>query len=244
MSHSPLPLRPKYWTRAEDRQEAVNALFDRSARFYDRTNEIMSLGSGRGYRRAALTRAGLKSGMTVLDVGIGTGLVAREAVDLVGGSGGVTGIDPSIAMMTAGGALAPIKLVQALGEALPFADACFDFVTMGYALRHVPDLDRTFAGYARVLKPGGRVLLLEITSPRSVIGRTLARTYFGAIVPWCARLGTGSAEAQRLMQFYWDTIAHCVPPEVILTALRQAGFAATRTVSVGVFSEYLGTRAV
>ena len=186
-------------------------------------------------------RAGLRAGMTVLDVGTGTGLVAREAAAIVGQSG-VIGVDPSLQMMAVGRERTGMRLVQGVGESLPFAEGQFDFITMGYALRHVSDLNRLFAEYARVLKPGGRVLILEITRPASAIGTAVARAYFGAVVPFLARITTGSADASRLMRFYWETIADCVAPPVILGALERAGFSANRTVSVGIFSEYAGTR--
>ncbi len=217
-------------------------MFDRSARHYDRACAIMSLGSGGAYRRAALTRAGVKPGMTLLDVGTGTGLLAREAAWLVGPSGRVVGVDPSFEMMATGRGRGATGLVQGVGELLPFGDARFDVVTMGYALRHVSDLDQTFAEYARVLKPSGTLLLLEITKPASAFGVALTQAYFGTIVPYLAKIGTRSAESSRLMKFYWDTIANCVAPELILESLRRAGFAADRTVIAGIFSEYAATR--
>jgi demethylmenaquinone methyltransferase/2-methoxy-6-polyprenyl-1,4-benzoquinol methylase len=238
---APLPAESKYWARPEDRQGVVNGMFERSARHYDRVSEIMAFGAGRRYRRSALTRAGLRAGQTVLDVGTGTGLVAREAAAIVGARG-VIGVDPSLQMMTVGRDRTAVRLVRGVGESLPFANSTFDFISMCYALRHVSDLDRLFAEYARVLRPNGRVLLLEITKPASTIGTAVARAYFGTIVPCMARLTTGSADASRLMRFYWDTIAECVGPSVILTALDRAGFTADRTVSAGIFSEYAGTR--
>jgi demethylmenaquinone methyltransferase/2-methoxy-6-polyprenyl-1,4-benzoquinol methylase len=133
--------------------------------------------------------------------------------------------------------------VQGLGERLPFPPGHFDFVTMGYALRHVPDLDLTFEEYHRVLRPGGKVLLLEITRPESALGQTLARAYFGTLVPLLTRLGTGSAHAAQLMRFYWETIAQCVPPETVLESLGRVGFPAReRTVIHSIFSEYTATR--
>src|SRR6187401_2615570 len=201
----------------------------------------MAFGTGRHYRRAALRRAGLRAGQTVLDVGTGTGLVAREAASIVGARR-VIGVDPSFQMMVAGRDRTDVRLVRGVGESLPFAAGTFDFVTMGYALRHVSDLDRLFAEYARVLRPGGQVLLLEISKPASAMGMAVARAYFGTVVPFMARLTTGSADASRLMRFYWDTIADCVPPSVIVGALERAGFSAERTVSLGIFSEYAGTR--
>jgi demethylmenaquinone methyltransferase/2-methoxy-6-polyprenyl-1,4-benzoquinol methylase len=180
--------------------------------------------------------------MRVLDVGVGTGLLAREAARMVGASVRVVGVDPSIEMLTTGRPKNPARLVQGAGEHLPFAPAQFDFVTMGYALRHVSDLDGTFAEYRRVLKPGGRVVLLEITEPKSTFGSTMARAYFGTVVPFLTRLGTLSGDAPRLMSLCWDTITNCVEPEIVLASLRRTGFVADRTVVAGVFSEYVGKR--
>jgi demethylmenaquinone methyltransferase/2-methoxy-6-polyprenyl-1,4-benzoquinol methylase len=243
MNQPPLPAETRYWTRTDNRQRVVNALFDRSAEHYDRACSIMSFGSGQRYRREALDRAGLRSGMHVLDVGTGTGLLAREIIHVLGSSGGVVGLDPSWNMMAAGRRELNLRFVQGLGERLPFPDAQFDLVTMGYALRHVPDLDQTFEEYHRVLKPGGRLLLLEITRPASTLGLALARVYFGTVVPLITRIGTGSSNAAELMRFYWETIAQCVPPETVLTTLERAGFVAPdREVMYGIFSEYTAMR--
>lgn len=242
MHQPPLPAETRYWSRTEDRQHVVNALFDRSADHYDRACGIMSFGTGGHYRREALVRGGLRPGMRALDVGTGTGLLAREMVHVLG-SGHVVGLDPSRQMMAAGRRRLGIPLVQGLGEHLPFPDAHFDFLTMGYALRHVPDLDQAFEEYRRVLAPGGRVLLLEITRPASALGLSLARIYFGGVVPLVTRIGTGSANAAELMRFYWETIARCVPPEIVLASLGRAGLASpNRTVVHGIFSEYTAVR--
>ena len=243
MNQPPLPAESRYWTRTGDRQRVVNALFDRSAEHYDRACGIMSFGSGRGYRREALGRAGLRPGMHVLDVGTGTGLLAREIAHLLGSSGRLVGLDPSWNMMAAGRRELDLRFVQGLGERLPFRDSRFDLVTMGYALRHVPDLDQAFREYHRVLKPGGRLLLLEITRPASTLGLALARVYFGALVPFFTRIGTGSRNAAELMRFYWETIVQCVPPETVLASLGRAGFASpARALMHGIFSEYSATR--
>ncbi len=181
--------------------------------------------------------------MPLLDVATGTGQVAREAANLIGSSGRLFGVDPSSAMMRAGRDRVNIPLVQGVAERLPFCSSSFDFVLMGYALRHVGDLDQTFREYLRVLKPGGRLLLMEITRPASAVGLALMRTYFGSVVPLVARFGTGSRDAARLMRFYWDTIANSVPAETVLAAIGGAGFSAVeRAVSRGIFTEYSATR--
>ena len=173
----PHPVIKKHYDRERDRRLFVTALFDESARYYDRVGAFLALGLGQYYRRWTLERAGLRRGMTVLDVATGTGQVAREAARIVHPSGVVIGVDPSRGMLEEARKSANGPLVQGIGEALPFAAERFDFVSMGFALRHVSDLEAAFAEYRRVLKPGGRVLLLEITRPRSGLGRWLARIY-------------------------------------------------------------------
>jgi demethylmenaquinone methyltransferase/2-methoxy-6-polyprenyl-1,4-benzoquinol methylase len=203
----------------------------------------MSLGSGQFYRRQALVRAGLSDAMKVLDVATGTGLVARGAGDLVGDPRQVVGLDPSRGMLMESRKWNPYPLVQGLGESLPFRNDCFDFVSNGYGLRHVPDLERTFREYRRVLKPGGRICLLEISRPRSRTGLHLSRLYLGRIVPIVAQIGTGSKDSALLMKHLWATIEEWVPSEVILGALARSGFReATHRVLLGIFSEYVALK--
>ena len=243
MNQPPLPSHTKYWSRAEDRQRVVNGLFDRAAEHYDRACGVMSFGSGQSYRREALERAGVHQGMDVLDVGTGTGLLAREIVRVIGPSGRVTGVDPAFNMITKGREHLNIPFVQGVGERLPFSDCRFDVITMGYALRHVPDLDQAFGEYRRVLRPGGLLVLLEITKPVSTIGMALARLYFVAVVPCVTWMATRSADAAQLMRFYWQTIQQCVPPETVIASLRRSGFdVPVRSVVHGIFSEYTAVR--
>jgi demethylmenaquinone methyltransferase/2-methoxy-6-polyprenyl-1,4-benzoquinol methylase len=213
-------------------------LFNRVAGEYDGVNAIFSLGSGRWYRRQALRRAGLRSGMRVLDVATGTGLVAREAGKLAGATGAVVGLDLSESMLAETRRISGLPCVQARAEALPIGEASIDFVSMGYALRHVPDLRLAFAGFHRVLRHGGTVLLLEISRPSGRVAAALARLYFRHLVPALCRL-RGRRTAEELLGYYWDTIDACVPPAVILGALREAGFAEVHcATSLGVFRAY------
>lgn len=241
---APHPVLDKYYARDADRSPFVGALFDGAAPYYEWMGAIMSLGSEYYYRRLALRRGGVAPGMKVLDVATGTGLLARAALRVVGRSGAVVGVDPSRGMLGEQSRKgARVRLVQGRAEALPFETARFDALTMGFALRHVPDLGVTFKEYLRVLKPGGRVVILEVSRPSSALTRRLFRIYLCQLAPLLARLRTRNPQAALLMRYYWDTIDECVPPGVILDVLRQSGFAdVQRRVMGGLLSEYTATR--
>lgn len=219
-SHPPLP---GGRSAAPDRDAFTRDLFNGAAGSYDRINRAFSLGSGALYRRRALARAGVGPGTRLLDVAVGTGLVAREAVRLIGRPADVIGLDLSEGMLAEARRQLPIPLVQARAEALPLRDASVDVVSMGYALRHVPDLVGTFAEYRRVLRPGGTLLVLEIGRPTGRIARAALRAYLGRVVPTLSRWAGAGARGEAMMRYYWDTIEACVPPEVIRHSLAQAG---------------------
>jgi demethylmenaquinone methyltransferase / 2-methoxy-6-polyprenyl-1,4-benzoquinol methylase len=243
-SRAPIPTLRDYYGSDGERQRFVTNLFDRGAPFYDRITDWMSLGSGRRHRRRSLERVGLRPGMKLLDVATGTGLVAAAALGIVGRSGTVVGLDPSPGMLREMRKRVAAPIVQSLGQELPFRDEQFDVVSMGYALRHVPDLGLAFAEYRRVLKRGGRVLILEISRPESPAALRVARWYFRGLVPWITRRLTRSGDAALMTRYYWDTIAECVPPPVIVGALRATGFQdVTQRAEVGIFMVYSGVRA-
>lgn len=223
-SISPHPLLHRYYDELEDRQEFLNDLFNRTAYQYRNLDRLTGFGSGLWYRKQALQQAGLKSGMQVLDVACGPGLVTQCALDLVGTSGSVIGLDPSIGMLHEAQKGPCRNLVRGVGERLPFPDGHFDFLSMGYALRHVPDLRSAFAEYRRVLKPGGIVLLLEISRPRSAFLLLLSRFYIRTILGVTFTAGTGNQDMKTLMAYWWETTEQCVPPETIVEALKQSGF--------------------
>jgi demethylmenaquinone methyltransferase/2-methoxy-6-polyprenyl-1,4-benzoquinol methylase len=114
--------------------------------------------------------------------------------------------------------------VRGLGESLPFPDESFDFLSMGYALRHVPDLQVAFAEFRRVLKPGGIVLLLEISRPRSALLFWLSRFYIKTLLGTVFTARTGNQDMKKLMAYWWETIEQCVPPETIIQAFKSSGF--------------------
>jgi demethylmenaquinone methyltransferase / 2-methoxy-6-polyprenyl-1,4-benzoquinol methylase len=242
VARPPISALRHYWTDETSRRRFLNHLFDDTAGDYDFVERLLGLGSGPWYRRMALQRAGLRPGMRVLDIATGTGLVAREALAVVGTQGSVIGLDPSEGMLEQAGLL-KIPLVRALGERLPCRDASFDFVSMGFALRHVAELEPLFCEMRRVLKPGGSACILEITHPRHPLIAAPLRVFMTRVVPAIARFSSRHHQAKDLMQFYWDTIEACVPPEAVLTALRRSGFEApTRAVLLGMFSEYVAAR--
>ena len=241
----PLPPHPpltRYYADEAQRRKRISSWFDAAASDYDWINQALSLGSGAWYRKQALLRAGLAAGMSALDAGSGTGVVAAQAQAIVGANGRVTALDPSLGML--GQALRRNVRVRVRGvaEALPFASGRFDFLSMGYALRHVPDLHAMFREYRRVLKPGGRLLILEITPPASRLAFRLLKLYLRTLVPVMAGFGRGGRATRELMEYHWDTIEMCVPPQVILDGLEAAGFSqVSRYVDQGIFSEYTAT---
>lgn len=221
----PHPPLPQYYGDPSQRLAFLQGMFDRTAPHYDRIGSMLSLGCGSWYRRRALRRAGLRPGMRGLDVAIGTGAVAREAVAIGGQASFIVGIDLSQGMLIEARRRLAAPLVQGAMEALPFANASFDFLTMGYALRHVSDLHTAFGEFCRVLRPGGFLLLLELGKPSTRLWAAIVRVYLGTVIPRLGRWSSGMAEAETLMRYYWDTIDQCVPPERILAALADAGFA-------------------
>jgi len=235
----PHPTLERYYAGDSAKRGFLRGIFDVTAPDYDYIERMLSLGSGSWYRRRALTRAGLCQGMKVLDVAVGTGLVAREAMTLIGPTGQIIGLDPSAGMLQQAVAAMNIRAILGVAEQLPMADEQFDFLSMGYALRHLSDLHRAFSEFFRVLRPGGRLCLLEITAPPGRLPRWLLRMHMRCVIPLLTRIATGRAASQVLWQYYWDTIEACVPPETLMSALRHAGFIESRRdVSLGIFSEY------
>ncbi len=241
ISHEPHPPLTEYYANEKERRGFVGKIFDRTASDYDRIDRLLAFGSGPWYRNQALLRAGLKPGMRIVDIGVGTGLVAREAVKLVGDPALVVGVDPSVGMMSQAH-LPGVQLVEGRAEAIPFPDASFDFLSMGYALRHIGDLSDAFSEFHRVLKPGGRLCLLEITKPERAWSQFLLKSYMRGVVPVLARLVGSSAESAKLWRYYWDTIEACVPPSGVIDTLTDAGFSGAKrhieTPALSIFAEY------
>jgi demethylmenaquinone methyltransferase/2-methoxy-6-polyprenyl-1,4-benzoquinol methylase len=241
LPHPPLV---EHYPDTETKPEFVDRLFDEGAKHYDGIVDWGFFRTGAHYRRWVLRRQGLKPGDRLLDVACGTGLVAVEARRVLGTAEHITCLDPSEGMLAIARAKLPATFVLGHAERMPFADDSFDFLTMGFALRHVTSLAETFREYRRVLKPGGKLLILEVTKPAGRFGEFFFRIYFGRIYPALTRLFTRSDSARKMMRYYWETMDACVPPTAVLAALRDAGLAeAKNTMQLGLFSEYTARKA-
>ena len=240
LPHPPLAER---YRSTEEKPAYVNRLFDAGAKHYDGVVDWGFLCSGSFYRKWALQRNGLRPGHQLLDVACGTGLVAKAAMKVLGSAENITCLDPSEGMLAVAKQKLPAKFVLGRAEQLPFPDNSFDFLTMGYALRHVTTLEEAFREYRRVLKPGGKLLIMEATKPANRFGGFLFDLYFGKIYPALTQLFTGSREARDMMVYFWETMDACVRPEAVLEALQAAGLVgAKRERLLGLFSEYTATK--
>jgi demethylmenaquinone methyltransferase / 2-methoxy-6-polyprenyl-1,4-benzoquinol methylase len=236
----------RYHTSEEERSGFLRRMFDGVAPDYDRMERWFTIGTGSWYRRQALARAGLAPGMRVVDVGAGTGLVAREAARLVADPALVTGVDPSIGMLACARLPRGVRRLGGRAEAIPLADGSCDFLSMGYALRHVSDLATAFGEFRRVLRPGGRLCLLEITRPEGPVTRALLRSYMLRVMPAVTRLAAPGMARRRMWHYYWDTMEAAAPPAQVLRALEAAGFTGVRrhveAPLLGIFAEYQAVR--
>lgn len=211
MKHAPLPA-------PGEKVAAVDAMFDSIAPKYDRLNRILTLGLDAAWRRAAVRELHLDpaGNARVLDIACGTGDFCRE---IVVAGGAAVGLDRSAGMLTAAiNAHAP--LVRGDGLALPAGDATFDGITCGFALRNVVALDPLFAECARVLKPGGRVALLEVAEPEWRLARIGHNVYFRHVVPFVGGLLSDRAAYRYLP----DSTAYLPPPGELVAMLARSGF--------------------
>lgn len=196
----------------------VRAMFDRIAPRYDLMNRLMSGGLDGRWRRLAAAAADLSLGSRALDVCTGTGDLAFDLADRVGPSGAVVGVDFAEQMLdrarakaAARGAPATFEVADALD--LPFDDDAFDGATVAFGARNLADLDRGLAEMARVVRPGGRVVVLEITTPQRL--RALHALWFDRVVP---RLG-GLIGGDRAAYGYLPASAKRFPTPPKLAAL-------------------------
>ncbi len=191
---------------ATEKAGKVAEVFSSVARRYDMMNDLMTWGLHRRWKRSAIRLASIKPGDTVLDLAGGTGDLALRIADAVGPTGAVTLADINPAMLAEaerrlkGNPLAArITIALADAEALPFADETFDIVTISFGLRNVTRKDRAIRDIRRVLKPGGRLVVLEFSRPVARPVRPLYDAYSFAVLPALGKVCTNDAASYRYL---------------------------------------------
>lgn len=188
-----------------EKQKRVREVFSSVARKYDVMNDLMSFGVHRLWKRFVIDLAGVRRGERVLDLAGGTGDLAREFRRLTGTSGLVTLADINAEMLEQGrGRLADagvvdVPLVQANAEKLPFEDGTYDCITIAFGLRNVTDKDAALASMRRVLKPGGRLLVLEFSKPLNAGLSKIYDQYSFKLLPLMGKLVAQDADSYRYL---------------------------------------------
>ena len=199
-------------------------MFDRIAARYDFLNRILSFGTDIGWRRRALARAGIEPEHAVLDVGAGTGDLSFAAASECAR---VVAVDLSAGMLAVLARRATplqrsrIQTLVGNAEALPLPDASIDRLVTGFTVRNVGDLGRALGEFHRVLRPGGRVVILELSHPPSAAFADLYSFYFDRIAPAVAGLLGGDREAYRYLP---RSLRPFPTAERLSDLLREAGF--------------------
>jgi demethylmenaquinone methyltransferase / 2-methoxy-6-polyprenyl-1,4-benzoquinol methylase len=219
----------------EAKVRAVRGMFDVIAPRYDLVNRVMTFGLDRGWRRRAVAALALPPGSLVLDLAAGTGDLCR---DLRTAGHRPVGVDLSWGMLAA--ARTTVPLVQADVTRLPVPDARADGATCGFALRNLADLDAFVAELARVVRPGGRIAVLEVGQPDSALLRWGHGVYFGKVVP---RIG-GLLSDRSAYRYLPRSAAYLPPPAELVRCFDGAGFAGTtrEPLLAGAAQLLVGTR--
>jgi demethylmenaquinone methyltransferase/2-methoxy-6-polyprenyl-1,4-benzoquinol methylase len=232
-----------------EKASRVRGVFDSVASRYDLMNDLMSGGLHRLWKQFTLSQTRLRPGQRALDVAGGTGDLARGMAEQVGERGLVVLSDINGAMLARGrdrlidaGVVRGIEYVQANAEKLPFPDASFDVVTIGFGLRNVTDKPAALAAMRRVLKPGGQLIVLEFSQPAVPALKPLYDTYSFRVLPALGRLVAGDADSYRYLA---ESIRMHPDQETLLGMLRDAGLENCRyhNLSGGIVAVHRGYRA-
>lgn len=211
----------------------VTRLFGRIAPVYDRLNTVMTLGADQGWRRAAARACGLVSGGQALDVACGTGKLTVLLAAAVGPTGRVVGLDASEEMLEIArrqsGAGDQVVFVRGDALALPFADGTFDAAAIAFGLRNLADYRRGLAEMARVVRPGGRVVCLELTHPRPRLWAALYRAAFRRWAPAAGRL----AGVAHLYQYLPESLDRFPDAPALAQLMTSVGLVAVRYRRLG-----------
>ncbi|HEX6590238.1 MAG TPA: class I SAM-dependent methyltransferase [Longimicrobiales bacterium] len=234
----------------ENKSAAVRSMFGSIAPRYDLLNHLLSLNIDKRWRRAAVDvlLRGAKSDGQFLDGCAGTLDLGLELARRGRFTGRVTAYDFSFPMLERGvpklgaiGAPDPVDVVCADALVLPFRDRTFDGATVGFGVRNLVDLDAGFREAARVLKPGGRLVVLEFTTPSLKPFRDLYLWYFTKVLPWIGRRISGHDSAYTYLP---DTVLNFPQPKALAARMTTAGFrdVGFRTLTGGIAAIHYGTR--
>jgi demethylmenaquinone methyltransferase/2-methoxy-6-polyprenyl-1,4-benzoquinol methylase len=230
-----------------DKEQFIEDLFASIAPRYDLLNSVMSLNRHKAWRRFAVGTADLAKGALALDVAAGTGDFALELAEAVGQDGSVVATDFCQPMAALGQTkvdslgCSNIRFVLANAQHLPFPDSTFDCATIGFALRNVSSVDDTIAEMTRVVKPGGRVVSLEIAKPQSWLIKPFWRLYFYGLVPALAPLFRSKREPYEYLP---NSVTHFHSRQQLAEVMRSAGLEQIRIydLTLGVVCVHVGVK--
>ena len=217
--------------RSPKKARRVAAVFDSVADKYDIMNDLMSLGIHRLWKRATIDHSGVKYGQAVLDLAGGTGDLAAKFCERVGPQGRVVLADINAAMLEAGrdklidrGLVTNIEYAQVDAETLPFEDDTFHCITIAFGLRNVTEKQRALASMWRVLKPGGRLLILEFSKPIVPLLSKVYDAYSFSALPALGKLVADDAESYRYLA---ESIRMHPDQDTLKAMMDEAGFERT-----------------
>ncbi len=216
----------------EHKAEYVSRMFSQIAPTYDRVNRLMTFGLDQGWRKVVVAEAAPPVGGKALDVATGTGDIALALAEKVGPQGEIIASDFNIDMMLPGppkavkaGVASWVRWVGADALNLPFEDNTFDCITTGFAMRNVVNIEQAFRDMCRVVKPGGRVVCLEVAKPKFAPVRWGHQLYFNQIVPLVGRLISRHKEAYNYLP---ASARNFPPPEELKRIMERAGLSQVR----------------
>ncbi len=232
----------------DERNRKIGEMFSSIAPKYDFLNRLLSLGRDRQWRRQAVAGIRPKRGGRHLDVATGTADVALEILRQKGVESFVVGSDISLEMMRIGrekatrqGRAGRMAFVRAPGEALPFRDGVFDSASIAFGIRNVADRERGLTEMCRVVRPGGRVVVLEFSRPEGALFGALYRFYFTQVLP-----RIGGLVSKRSAYTYLPESVEAFPSSPAFAEMMRAGGCATvdyRPLTFGIVTLYIGIRA-